>query len=159
MKVKNDSKSRRKKLSIIISIIVGGLAVVSIWFFYFQPRIPHPLGDQLEYIGKRDYGCNWLCDSPPSTTYFYTTDMTPPELADYFQNARATESQFQIERWQNRGQSFHIDFINEDSSERFTIYFYLDPSEQETGIELTSHIKRYVISLNSNYYQVVKDSL
>lgn len=154
------NRPRRNKILIALSIVIGIAILIGGWL-YIQPRIPHPLGDQLEYIGKRDYGCAgfWLCDSHPGTTYFYATDLTPPELATYFQKARATDPQFQIDRWQNRGESFHIDFINEGSTKRFTIYFYTNPSEQETSTGVVQPNKKYVVSLDSDYYKTVLNSL
>ena len=156
MKTKVQDKSLRKKLSIIV-FVISAIIVLAIGWFYFQSRISYPLGDKLEYVGKQDYGCTWLCDSRPSTSYFYATDLTPPELAIYLQNAQATDAEFQIGRWQNRGESFHIDFINQTSSERFTLYFYTDPPK--IGTESIQTTKQYIVSLNSGSYKIVLDAL
>lgn len=91
---------RRKVISIVITIVI----VLSSWWA-ITTFMPHPLGEKLEYLGKKDYGC-WIgfCDSKPASTYYYGTDLEPSEMqtvfsAQYspldnlaFKNARFTSS-------------------------------------------------------------------
>jgi len=135
---------------------LAGILAISLSWWAWNEFAPRLLDDKLEYIGEQDYGCVWFCDSRPGTTYFYATDLTPPELAAHLKSARATDPEFQIDRWQNRGQSFHIDFTSGNSSERFTLYFYTNPPEIDT---LTHTTMQYVVSIGSSDYGAVLNSL
>lgn len=154
-------KSQRKKFLIIATIATGLALLVGSWF-YIQPRIPHPLGDKLQYIGKWDYGCSgfWLCDSRPGTTYIYATDLTPPELVDYFKRARAEDPEYQVEQWEDRGESFDVELVNTKSSEGFSIFFEARPDQEfKTDFGPTQLTKKYIVRIDSTDYNTAKDSL
>lgn len=153
-------KLLRKSSFFITTIIVGLLVLIGAWFFYIQPQLPRPLGDRLEYIGKRDYGCNWLCDSRPGTTYLYATDLTPPELVDYFGKAQATQPISDVERWQNRGSAFSVELLNTEAAESFFIYFEAKPNQEvETDFGSVQLTKKYIVRVDYDYYNIAKDSL
>ena len=79
-----NNKNKNSKKIILASIATVIFILISL-FVYQNYLKTYPLGDndKLQYIGKVDYGC-WLCDSQPSSTYYYATDMTPEEIAGYF---------------------------------------------------------------------------
>ena len=112
-----------KKQKIILAII--GLTVVLISWWAWGNFGPNPLGDKLEYLGKKDYGCVWICDSQPGTMYYYETGMTPKEVTDYFKKASPQDTK-ELARWIEGGnysislslaslkdqKSFQIDYHN-----------------------------------------------
>lgn len=65
--------------------VVGALVIIFLGWWAVISLAPHPLGDKLEYLGKKDYGC-WIgfCDSRPASTYYYGTDMSPEEMKNIF---------------------------------------------------------------------------
>jgi len=136
--------------------IIAGLAVILIGWWAWGQFAPRPLGDRLEYLGKRDYGCAWFCDSPPSTTYSYATDMTPPELLEYFPKAQMLDED-DIDHWQDQG-NFRIHFFDQNSN-MFTISFRTDTAEHIRNFNLKPTTRAYIVEIESNEYQFAKDSL
>jgi hypothetical protein len=90
-----NKKPKTPRRKIIFRICIGvfiflGVLLVCAWLIinrllgepYATPDVPRPLGDssKLEYIGRTDSGCHGFCDSGPSTTYYYGTDMSLEEV-------------------------------------------------------------------------------
>jgi hypothetical protein len=158
MTTKMKNQSRRKKL-LIISLVVISIITLGGGLIYFNANRTYTLGDKLEYIGKRDYGCAWFCDSRPSTTYSFATDMTPPELVQYFANAQTINKSIDIEHWQERSSPFLIHFRNSESGERFTVLFYRTVDELNHHFNLHPTTKMFAVEIESDEYQLAKDSL
>jgi hypothetical protein len=64
-------------IALVLVVGVGG------WMTYDNVR-PRPLGSQMEYLGKEDYGNILGFDSKPGSVYYYATDINKEELRNYF---------------------------------------------------------------------------
>lgn len=67
------------------TMIILAILVVSIggWITYDNVR-PRPLGSEMVYLGKEDYGNIFGFDSYPYSVYYYETDMDETAMKDYF---------------------------------------------------------------------------
>ncbi|MDX2776569.1 hypothetical protein PV379_04355 [Streptomyces caniscabiei] len=67
------------------------IALLSWWAWVnFSPK---PLGDKMEYLGKKDYGNVFGFDSKPYSVYYYGTDMDEEEVASYFHGSLSHEGE------------------------------------------------------------------
>jgi hypothetical protein len=69
-----------QKTMIILAILIIGIGG---WITYDNVR-PRPLGDEMVYLGKEDYGNIFGFDSLPASTYYYETDMDESAMGSYF---------------------------------------------------------------------------
>jgi hypothetical protein len=150
-------KTLSKKVIVIISTIVLIILIPILWFAYttFSPK---PLGDKLEYIGKRDYGCIIFCDSKPGSVYYYATDMNPDEMTKYFSKATPVNID-RVREWRNERESFWLDLKNNQSKEPFNLIYYFDTVNKISSLKLQSSNKPYVIKINSSQYNAIRDSI
>jgi hypothetical protein len=131
--------SRKKKIWLAV---VAGLVVVGFSWWAWDQFVPRPLGDRLEYLGKRDYGNIFGFDSRPSSIYYYGTDMSPEELASYFDKAKYTpQGNFAFK---------HAQFTS-PGNKTFTFVYEKDSSFVTD--------KKYTISLPGSQYKYAKGSL
>ncbi len=70
-------------------IIVVLIVAIAGWATYDNVR-PRPLGNEMVYLGKEDYGNIFGFDSYPASVYYYETDMDEDTIKEYF-NATALE--------------------------------------------------------------------
>ena len=68
-----------KLLFAILLLAVGAIS----WLTYDTIR-PHPLGDQMQYLGKENHGNILGFDSKPYSVYYYGTDMDSGAIKSYF---------------------------------------------------------------------------
>jgi hypothetical protein len=161
MKTKAKQTRNISKKQKILMAIAGVMIALGGWWVYVS-FMPHPLGDKLEYLGKRDGGC-WVCDSKPYTSYFYATDMTPQQVADYFQGtAIADGKNLQPPTNQQAEGSYDIEFSlisPKDSSKPILVGYFSDGKKRIQDFKLSKSDKRHVVEIDSQYYNLAKDSL
>jgi hypothetical protein len=163
--MKNDTKTKTppntKKARIALAITIAITILIAIWVAFYawgsssysSPDVPRPLGDKLEYIGKEDYGCTGgLCDSGPSSTYYYATDMSIEEIESYFKKA-ATEHP------SDRESSSTRIWLKTSSGKSFIVRYYDDKNTIVEKYNLTASQRKYVISLESTNYETARASL
>lgn len=124
---------------------------------------PKPLGDRLEYIGKKDYGCGGfigVCDAAPGATYYYGTDMSIEEVARYFKEAETTERPLLEWSFEEDGTQYRLSFANKKiSGKGFSLNYYDDSGHRVKDYKLLSTSKKFLVELDSQSYQNVKDAL
>lgn len=69
-----------QKILIIAVIIIAGVIG---WNVYDAVR-PRPLGQEMVYLGKKDYGNIFGFDSYPYSVYYFGTDLDETAMKDYF---------------------------------------------------------------------------
>jgi hypothetical protein len=137
---------------ILLTIAIFVIGVVG-WVVYVNKVVSYPLGDRLEYVGKRDFGCYGLCDSAPTSTYYYATDMTVEEVEGYFRGARLVQL-YQPDKYQVYT-TFYFDNDNYD----FNIHYYPTLSDIGEEINLNHSDKKHYIGLAKSKYDTAKKSL
>jgi hypothetical protein len=144
---------------IIASMLIGtGFTLFNLLYPSRSPDVSHPLDDKLEYLGRYEYGCNFFCGSHPSETYFYATDLTPPNLAQHLSHASLL-SPSKIDNWKEKGPSFSLEFETPEVAKAFSVDFTMDGTQKVKQFNLRKTTKQYVISFDAKYYQAAKDSL
>lgn len=139
-----------------LGIIIALLVFINIRGFVEEPQ---DLGSELEYFGTTTYGCWFICDSPPNSTYYFATNLTQEELKEYFKGATYVE-------YPNRGGggsgSYNFEdlyFLSKGKQEEFPINYY---DNTKTVIELkklNQTNRQFVISIAASDYQIIKASL
>lgn len=84
---------RIKNSWVSIAVLSIGIVLIGLWGVKTFIERPQDLGTELEYIGKKTYGCylHWVCSSDPITSYYFGTDLTQDELKTYFKKAEYAE--------------------------------------------------------------------
>lgn len=115
--------------------------------------MPHPLGDKLEYIGKEDLGGGLLFrDAASYSLYYYGTDMTPEQIAEYFKNGNVLEKS----NTTDYGSSLRIKAPNGE-----TIDIDITPANilQQNDPKAPRSDKKYILQIPSFKYDAAKSSL
>lgn len=138
MKVFSKIKKLRPltKALIAISILVIGIGG---WVTYDNAR-PRPLGNEMVYLGKKDYGNIFGFDSKPYSVYYYGTDMDKDSFANYF-SAKYTPLS-------------NLDYKNArftDGQETFKFIYVNDAPFHTT--------KAHIVSIVSDQYEIAKKYL
>ncbi len=140
-------------LGIIVILLVG-------WWMYGN-FVPRPLGQEsnVRYIGKEDYGC-WYCDASPTTLYYYTTDMRPPMLVEYFKkasiNAQETEKLQAVDSAADPNGFF---MLRSPGNSAFYVEYIKKDVVHMKKIGLKDPVKKYVFRIRAENYQAAKESL
>ncbi|HEU5122054.1 MAG TPA: hypothetical protein VFT59_04360 [Candidatus Saccharimonadales bacterium] len=158
MKTNDPKQTKKNRLNAIIAIasVVIGVAALWLWLapWVWYDNGPKPLGEKMEYVGKRDYGC-WLgfCDSKPGATYYYATDMNVEEVVRYFGKAKLLRT--------SPADSFHRYSTLEFNTQKadFEIKIYTDKSDESKHINIQEPTKKYMISIPHFDYSVAKEAL
>jgi hypothetical protein len=130
-------------------VVIGLLSGWGVWS-YVDSQKTYPLGDELEYIGRREYGCITFCSAAPNTMYTYATNLSPEEVVHYFKNAEliypiSTKSDYR-----------DIILKNDLYPNSATLYFY----DNSTHPYDQKHIvQKYYFETNAKNYTLLKDSL
>jgi hypothetical protein len=148
------------------STTLFGVGLVLLGWWVYTNFMPHPLGEKMEYLGQRDYGC-WVgfCDSEPGTTYFYATDMTPREVASYFSQTSILDDGTYIDPAPNSGQepgSYNISFSlvsNKNSLQKINIYYISDAQQYADEFKYTVPHKKHIVEIDARYYNIAKSNL
>lgn len=150
-------KFMKNRFLVMLSIIF----VVLTTFFGAKTYIERPqdLGSRLEYVGKSDYGCYFLCGVLPSSVYYFATDLNQSGLKNYFTKAAYVEHP-------NSGGGFSSTYQFEDlffkpfgSDEEFLINFYDDTQAVIESNHLKQTNKQFIISIDSSHFMRAQDSL
>ncbi|HMH70489.1 MAG TPA: hypothetical protein VK502_03740, partial [Candidatus Saccharimonadales bacterium] len=138
-------------MSVIVALLLGWWA-----WSYFGPK---PLGDRLEYIGRKDYGM-WLplTSVTPGSTYYYGTDMSVKEVGKYFKGAEMVDTTGTLPDAASYS-SQYLHYKNKNNSEKFLIVHYNDAQIIIKKNQLKNTTKKYILSVDSNDYGNTKDSL
>jgi len=153
------SKSKNKKKIVIgvvavLAFVVAGLVA---WLFW-QTNQPHPLGDKLDYIGKDSYGYG-ISDGPPTTDYYYATDMTVDEVVAYFKGATNTKKgELETNFGKDITSMWLIYFQSKSSSENFTISYYSDGNLVAKNNDFKVS-KKHILNINSREYDIAHKNL
>jgi hypothetical protein len=145
------NKTLSKKQKAIIGITAFIVLVISWWAFV--SFAPHPLGDKLEYIGKEDLGGGLLFrDTTSYSLYYYGTDMTPEQVAEYFKNGSILEKS----NTTDYGSSLRIKAPNGE-----TIDIDITPANvlQQNNPKAPRSDKKYILQIPSFKYDAAKSSL
>jgi hypothetical protein len=68
------------KVLIVLALVIVGVG----GWVAFDNRL-RPLGHEMMYLGKEDYGGGlFYMDYAPTSIFYYETDITPPDLPSYF---------------------------------------------------------------------------
>jgi len=157
-RTKNNKKrlGEKNSLRIILLSLVGVAMVLVIAWLLMVNLARFPLGEKFEYVTKYDYGCHFICDSPPSSTYYYVTDLkTNEEIADYF-----TKAQLKNAQSENFGKSITLRLESKHSAQP-TLLIYIEelsnlPEQVKRQLENTN---KTIVSIDSNQYELAKDLL
>lgn len=72
----------------VFAVLVAALAIYDYNKLNANAIHPANLGNELDYIGQRTYGCFlWWCDSPNSTEYYFATNLSEEQVNAYFKGA------------------------------------------------------------------------
>ncbi|MDB5186901.1 MAG: hypothetical protein JWM07_373 [Candidatus Saccharibacteria bacterium] len=159
--VSSQPKKSRKKIYIIGTVVGASLLAILSWWAY-TAIVSYPLGEKLEYIGKKDTGCYInlvICDSNPSTTYYYATDLNQDQLVTYFHKASHLETQDSAVTSSSGYTYDYITFRAPDTNSIIDISYYNDANLIVRDMRLESTSKKHVISLDAKYYNTLQDSL
>lgn len=153
MKTSTNKKQKKAWLWWLGGGVVGIvlIAIATIFYFQWQAEAPKPLGDQLEYIGKVDYGCIGFCDSLPGSTYYYTTEMELEGVIKYFNKARLYQPSAQ------EGTSIRVWLINEQQNKSFILNY--DTNIASVKKHFNIPINKHVVTLPKYSYDLARDSL
>lgn len=127
------------------SIVVAIVLILIAWWAWvsFSPK---PLGDGLEYLGKKDFGNIFGFDSKPYSDYYYGTDMDEKELEHYFKGA-SLKSNTPTSPSEMR---MTLAFQNEE----FVLYY----NQDHTSAPFISNKKNMVV-ISSFHYTLARKSL
>lgn len=137
-------------------VIVGAVLLVGLvggWIYLGNTKT-YPLGDpsKLEYVGKSDYGCWWVCDSNPASDYYYATDMNVDDVVAYFKETTLSQGV----RVLDGVADFTLKTENDDS---IAIYYYIDKnSMSEIGFTKKTN-KKAILSIPSFEYDTARASI
>lgn len=144
-----------KKIKIIASI-AGILATLLIgWWMYtaYTNSIPHPLGNKLEYLGKKDFGGELLYhDYDSYSIYYYATDMSVEEVISYFKKSSVIKQPDETKDESYFG-------IKTPSGETIYTSLYNKDAAWKDNPDLPKTSKKYILEIPSFKYQAAKDSL
>ena len=151
-----------KKIYIILSIFIGIiLLAVGSWMIH-TATTTYPLGDKLDYIGKKQSGCYislTICDSVPSTAYYYATNLNRQELTEYFKKVSDVEVQTSAVTTSTGYTYDYITFHVATTPDVIDLSYYENSDSIIHDMKLKKSTKEHVVSLNSKYYQALHDSL
>jgi hypothetical protein len=155
-----------KRNSIIIAILSCVIAALIMGFLIINATTPktYPLGDQdkLEYIGEVTYGCWVICDSNPGGDYYYATDLTLDQISTaLFSHASLLEPPHisSVSIADSDVTKYSVIYTTRDN-QQFNLDYY--PTAQpviSNSTVLHPTTRKHLISINSEWYHTVKDSL
>ena len=137
-----------------ILIVATGVVVVLFGWWAWGNFSPKPLGDRLEYLGKRDYGC-WFCDSKPYSRYYYGTDVDKEELKTFFHNVHFETSYNVLTTPEYRAEDMAFTIKNDD----LIITFYDNKQATIKSAHLYSSNRKNLISITNSDYELLKSAL
>jgi hypothetical protein len=155
-------KKSRKKAYVFAGISILIVLVISLAWWIYTTTLTYPLGDKLEYVGKKDTGCYislTICDSRPSTTYYYATNLSQNELTRYFKNTSEAEVESSAVTTSTGYTYDYVTFHLPNTPDLINVSYYTDSALITRDMKLQPSSKRHVISINSKYYAALRESL
>lgn len=144
--------SYKKNIAIGVVILLLCIGLIAYSIFLSKPEPSYPLGSELKYIGKLDYGCDGFCDSSPNSTYYYATKLTVDEVEEYFQKATlhspTTQESTSVRIW--------LDSKTHDDD--FILSYYDDNSAVVDNVNIKPTAEN-VVAIPKSMYTIAKDSL
>ncbi|HEX6461734.1 MAG TPA: hypothetical protein VFZ58_00480 [Candidatus Saccharimonadales bacterium] len=149
----NQKRIRLSKKSVLI--LVFGIAILLGGWLAFTNFAPRPLGDGLEYLGKKDFGDYLFGDSKPHSKYYYGTDVDIEEIRSHFPKAKlkSTDSYAYSAAYRTR---FIVFSFNDQV---FTISYYNSNKAIAEAMNIKETDKKYTISITSYDYEAAKKAL
>ncbi|MDX2776570.1 hypothetical protein PV379_04360 [Streptomyces caniscabiei] len=136
------------------SIVLAALLAFLSWWAWvnFSPK---PLGDKMEYLGKKDYGNIFGFDSKPYSVYYYGTDMDEGEIGQYFKDVSSPE-----EVSQELGDGYSAPILSFKSQKgNFTLVFYSNNLDAVMRNKSFTNTKKYLVSILDSDYPTALESL
>lgn len=160
---KQPDKARDRLQKLTITIGVFSVCFVGLILFLFTPVLnpatysSYPLGDKMEYIGQKHYGCWLFCDSNPGTVLYYATDMSKGDLKSYFRSAK----DIRLEQSSSRidGQVVEYTAITLKLSNGYLYMDYFNDPKLLKDLAYPSDVSSQFIRFDSLQYQQAKDSI
>jgi hypothetical protein len=153
------SFTKKNWLLFSIGTCIAVIAFGSIVYQSFSQKT-YPLGDELEYVGKSDYGCLYICSAWPGTTFYYATDMTTEEVVGYFKGARRDPSLDGPGGYVSSSTPYTFDSLGlRTPSGIFIINIYSDSNLTIRDYGLMNTTKATVLSLDKKYFLEAQQSL
>lgn len=153
----NNSKQNKKKKAFLFGlvglVVLVLLALGGMWIWFHNA--PKPLGDRLEYIGKQDYGCWLVCDSPPSSNYFYTTNMTLDEIT----RSLSQTSRLHVSEIMGGSNEYTFQNITLYLPHQVIITYYVDGEKAASYFGLKRGHKQHLIEIDSSDYEALRRML
>ena len=150
------STGERPKKQTTVWWITGCVIALLIGFFAYDQGRPRALGDnvKVEYLGKISGG-SWLplSSSRPYDTYYYGTDVSTEELANYFDKGILIGS---IPPYGDTSSHFKLQMVN---GKIIDITLYLDRNEREVFGLFEENPKKHIFKIDSEDYEALKNSI
>jgi hypothetical protein len=156
--MKTPAKQTRKisKKQKILMAIAGVVIILVGWWSYLN-FMPHPLGDKLEYLGKKDFGGGlFFYDHRPYTVYYYGTDMTADEVVAYFKGATLNNP---TDLKANNAFELTFSLRSPDTDNPIYIEYYFDGKEYSQTHNLKTAPKQHLITISEEDYDSARKSL
>ena len=145
---------KRKKIIISLCIVLLVIAASIIGIVTYNKKRTFPIGDntQVVYLGKKTTGSNFIfSDQRELTLYYYGTDMTPEELAGYFDSTITNRT----------GVGGFSDYsLAHSNGARSSIWFYADKTNGYASPLSSARdtSKKYFFSILSQDYETLKNT-
>lgn len=148
----NMIKAKRKTLLISLGVGLFVIAITIVGLGVYNENRTYPIGDntQVVYLGKKTTGSNFIfSDQRELTSYYYGTDMTPEELARYFDSTVTNRTGV------GGFSEYSLTHQNGDNS---SIWFYEDKTNNYASplSSARNTSKKYFFSILSQDYEALK---
>jgi hypothetical protein len=141
---KPKTKAARFSKKQIVLLLITGIVVVLVGLWSWNQIAPRPLGNDLTYIGKKDFG-GWFMK--PYSRYYYETSMRQEELKSYFSQASYKSSDNILSALELRGEDMRFT----SASGNFIVSYYDHPDMTLKAVGLSSS--------TSSDYDIARKSL
>lgn len=163
---------KKRTFLIGLAVLIGGIVLWAAIVYVYQA--PRDIGDKIEYLGQRDYGCapfplSFVCFSPPSTKYYFATSLTATELKTHFKNANYNQDDpltlsaggGGVATPDGRDIDYHFNYLlftTNPSNQRFVITYYDNKEAMTIGAHLHQTDKPYIISMDPESYLLARSA-
>lgn len=150
-----------------IAGIVGCLLIIGGLFMWNRTNEPKNLGQNFEYIGKKNTTCEWwelpmylIGCAGPRYDYYFATDLDKAELSNLFKKATHKYDSgvsgadydylylsFQLKN--DPDKTFQVGYFNEENKLKFMSSY---------GSDLKASAKKHIINISDQDYQTAKSA-
>ena len=171
MNMRNLLAHKKRTFFIGLVALIGGIVLWAAIVYVYQA--PRDIGDKIEYLGQRDYGCapfplSFVCFSPPSTEYYFSTTLTQDELKTHFRYAhyktndplKTSDGGGAVRAPDGRDidYSFKDIVFVDKNNQRFVITYYDNKEAMTFGEHLRQADKPYIISMDPESYLLARSA-